>query len=185
MALSRKPPLSEPLGLVEAKAHLRVQHDLEDELIQSLISAARERTEVVTRRAIARSVWTLHLRRPAQVIELPRPPVVELVRLEYDDAEGRTIVWQPDSLRLDRASAPGILYIYDPPPADIAPAPGAFRVIYEAGYTAETLPRSIAQAMLLMIGHWYAHREAVGTPMAELPMAVRALLSGHRVDVYR
>lgn len=43
-------------------------------------------------------------------------------------------------------------------------------------------PVQINQAVLMLVAHWYAHREAVsGTgEMGEIPLAVRALLAPHR-----
>lgn len=35
-------------------------------------------------------------------------------------------------------------------------------------------------AMLLLIGHWYANREAAGQSQSELPLGVEALLLRHR-----
>lgn len=44
------------------------------------------------------------------------------------------------------------------------------------------LDDDITTAMLLIIGHWYANRESVviGVSVAELPMAVHALISPYR-----
>lgn len=44
------------------------------------------------------------------------------------------------------------------------------------------MPQAIKQAMLLMIGHWYATREAVniGNIVSELPIGARALLAPYR-----
>lgn len=41
---------------------------------------------------------------------------------------------------------------------------------------------SVQQGVLLLVGHWYANREAVvvGTITAELPLATRALWLPHR-----
>jgi len=45
------------------------------------------------------------------------------------------------------------------------------------------LDDDIRVAMLLMIGHWYANREAVniGNITSEIPLAVEALLQPHRI----
>lgn len=45
------------------------------------------------------------------------------------------------------------------------------------------LDDDIRTAMLLLIGHWYANREAVniGNITSEIPLAVEALLQPHRI----
>lgn len=45
------------------------------------------------------------------------------------------------------------------------------------------LDDDIRMAMLLLIGHWYANREAVsiGETASEVPMAVSALLQSYRI----
>ena len=56
-----------------------------------------------------------------------------------------------------------------------------------AGYgAASTVPTSIKQAMLLLIGHWYENREAMveskfAASLTEAPYVVEALLSPHRI----
>jgi hypothetical protein len=39
----------------------------------------------------------------------------------------------------------------------------------------------VAQASLLLIGHWYANREAVGVNVSEIPFAVQWLINPLRV----
>ena len=50
------------------------------------------------------------------------------------------------------------------------------------GEEAETMNGIEKEACLLLIGHWYEHREAVvlGTPPSEVPFAVKALLDIRR-----
>jgi uncharacterized phiE125 gp8 family phage protein len=47
----------------------------------------------------------------------------------------------------------------------------------------QAVPPAIKQAILLLVGHWFANRETVviGTIVAQMPSAVEALLSTYRV----
>lgn len=54
-------PVVEPVTLAEAKAHLRVDSEAEDDLILSLISAAREWVEVYLDRTLITTQWTMRL----------------------------------------------------------------------------------------------------------------------------
>ena len=61
-------------------------------------------------------------------------------------------------------------------------------VTYTAGYAAGEEPQSLIQAMLLLVGHFYANREAVtlgGTSSApqEVPLAVESLCNQHRAQI--
>lgn len=100
------------INLATVKAHLRVQHGLQDELIQGYTDAAISAFET----------WT-----------------------------NRTLIAAADPL---------------PDPLG----------------NALHFSKSIEQGALLLIGHWYVNAEAVivGTNVAELPMATKALWMPHR-----
>ena len=55
------PPAAEPLTLEEAKAHLRITHDADDDAINALISAAREMCESYTGLALITRGYSLYL----------------------------------------------------------------------------------------------------------------------------
>ena len=50
-------PAAEPVLLADAKLHLRVDHIADDDLITSLITAAREAAEHLTGRALITQTW--------------------------------------------------------------------------------------------------------------------------------
>lgn len=55
------PPVSEPLSLADAKAHLRLDTALDDAYVNALIVAARQYTEEVCWRGIVAQTWELVL----------------------------------------------------------------------------------------------------------------------------
>src|ERR1700712_2148290 len=54
-------PAAEPWSVAEAKSFLRVEHDDDDTIIASLISAARNHVEALTRRALITQTWRVVL----------------------------------------------------------------------------------------------------------------------------
>lgn len=173
------PPTVEPVLLEEAKAHLRVLHDAEDELIESLISAARQYAEGYTRRSLVPQTWRLTLDAfPRGPIYLPRPPLIEVVEVAYTDGNGvaRTVA---DFSTILHPARPFIAPAYGAEWPIARDSYGAVTVTYRAGYP--VLPEALREAVLLLLGSDYKHRESVitGTIVAELPAAKR------RLNMYR
>lgn len=172
--------MPEPVTRTEAKLHLRVLHDDEDTLIDGLIIAAREWVEHFTGHILV-------LRNVTQRLpSFTRPrlfawPIADdaTVTATYVDSDGAT---QPlTGARLifgngwaELATAFGSAW-----PATYGPA----SVTVEAGYaTPDDVPRSMKQAMLLLIGHWFANRESVSdNTMSEVPLTVEALCQPYRM----
>lgn len=190
MATIRVPPtegqeVQEPVSIEEARAQCRIDYTDEDALIQAYISAAREHAETVTRRTLIASTWDHMLDAfPAGAIRLPMPPLIEVESVHYIAPDGEAVEMDPEAYRWDAREEPGLLM---PAHGTSWPAtrqmPGAVWVRYRAGYDRGKIPDGIRVAMLLMIGHWYANREAVhiGAAPHELPMAVDRLLWAHRL----
>ncbi len=83
------PPLAEPVTLAQAKLHLRVDIDDDDDLIDALITSAREMCEDYTERAFAASTWELCLDCwPSGPIYLPRSPALKVLSITYIDTAG-------------------------------------------------------------------------------------------------
>jgi uncharacterized phiE125 gp8 family phage protein len=84
-------PASEPISLAEAKNYLRVEHNADDTLIASQISAARIHVESRTRRALLTQTWRIVLDRWPQsgVVVSPLSPLREVVAARVRDESVR------------------------------------------------------------------------------------------------
>lgn len=190
MAIVRVPTdtlYSEPVSVDEAREHCRIDYDDEDALLAAYITAAREYAETVTRRTLISSTWDHTLDRfPAGggAIRLPFPPLIEVEGVYYIDPDGETQTLDPGAYQWDARQEPGLVM---PAPGYSWPAtrrmPGAVWIRYRAGYPNGVIPGGVRVAILLMVGHWFANREAVtiGSAPHEVPLAVDRLLWAHRL----
>ncbi len=178
---------SEPVTRTEAKAHLRVDFSDDDDLIDNLITAAREYCEAFTNRRFITETKTykLDVFPAGDLIELPCAPVQSpITSIAYVDVNGTTQTFSSASysLRNDRAKGEVVLgYGYSWPTTRDQPA--AVTITYVAGYGDLTtdVPEAIRAAIKLLVADMYEHREAqVETRMQENP-TVQRLLWPYRV----
>lgn len=178
------------VSLADAKAHLRVLHDDDDAYIEALVMVAADWLDGPDGwlgRALRPQV--LELRQcgfTGEPVALPQPPCVSVTSVTYLDPAGDDQVWSAESWRTTQMGA--LTYLI---PARSLAWPSvlgdvdAVRIRYAAGYGAEdgpALPAPIRQAVLLLVGHWYANRAPVSAEAVnDLPFAVEALLSTYRV----
>lgn len=180
------PAAATPVSLTEAKAHLRVDHTSEDTLITSLVEAATAHLDGysgILGRALVTQTWRQDFDGFWHCLRLPIPAATVSALKWTDDADTpaeTTIAASNYELQNDALGSFVRLiddFVY---PSNLAET-RAVRVTFTAGYgAASAVPGSIKAAILLLVGHWYANREAVGESMSELPMAVDALLAPYR-----
>jgi uncharacterized phiE125 gp8 family phage protein len=155
------PPSVEPVSLAEAKLHLRVDHDADDALIASLVSAAREECEHLLERALAPQTLQLLLDEWPAEIRMPKPPLVAVTSVQYVDASGVLVSLPADQYALDQGQEPSwVLPAMDADWPETALVANAVRVEYVAGYEAADCPPLIKQWIKLRVGTLYAYREA-------------------------
>jgi uncharacterized phiE125 gp8 family phage protein len=179
-------PAIEPVSLAEAKAHLRVEADADDTLIADAIAAARIHVEAVTRRALISQAWRIYLDRwpPARMVTLRPAPVLSVETVTVYDVEGAPTIVAPEDYSADLAAAPGRLRIL--PGARLPGRPlNGIEIDLTAGYgeAAGDVPAPLRRAILMLLAHWYDHREAVGFdgPGAVTPLGFEALVAPYRV----
>ncbi len=188
-------PVDEPITLAEAKAHLRVDLTDDDDLITSLIAAARQHVESQCGRALFTQEWEAHYGGFAAdgVLELPIAPLQEVLAVQYVDTAGQLQTLAVSTYEVDAPAGPDampgslILAVNATWPATRA-VPNAVRVRFNAGYgdVAADVPEDLRRLLLLLVGNWYENREAVtknapGARLEALPFGAEALLDRYRV----
>lgn len=179
------PPGIEPLTLEEAKAHLRIVDDeSQDDLVAAMLAGAVEMVErrtsyVLTDREME-IAWEAFPCLP-EVLSIPREPVTEASALVYDDGDGvpTELVDYRWSASAPEQVLPGLGEDWPVALGD----PGSVRLTFRAGHeVAAEIPPALLAAVKLMLGHLWAHREAVvtGTIATELPLGVEALCGPFR-----
>jgi uncharacterized phiE125 gp8 family phage protein len=185
---------SEPVTLAEAKLHLRVDLSDDDALITAMISAAREMVERYTSRTLIYTAYRLTMDNWPYDIELPRSPAIEAAanlvtgiayitpRIRYYDGDGnqQTMAYAANDFEVLLDNNPPLLVL---PPSGIWPVTyplqrGAIEIDWIAGYgSASTgIPELLRLAIMMLVAHWYEHREAVGSFGSEVPLAVDSVL---------
>lgn len=180
------PPTTEPITLQEAKTHLRVDTTDDDAYITSLITAAREKLEDYMGRAIMQQtlVYVRDKWPQGNEITLPGGRMLSLVSVTYKDATGASYTFG-DALA-DTESIPGrIVLAYGKSwPGDVLYPVNPIRIEYVAGYgnTPSAVPQKVRQALLLLIGDLYEHREdSTSEKLEQIPFGVTALVERERV----
>ena len=174
------PPTEEPVSLLEAKLHLRVDFDEDDMLIASLITAARQAAETLTGRQLTTARWKQVLdcfpgpslmgvpagqtfTLPGHAILLAKAPVQSVVSITYLDMASVNQTRPALTYTVDAACEPArITPVFGQIWPICLPQIGAVSVTFDAGYgTASQVPEGIKSWIKLRVGSLYAHREEV------------------------
>jgi uncharacterized phiE125 gp8 family phage protein len=196
MVVSVVEPPGEIVSLIDAKKHLRVDHSDDDSYITGLVAAASTWVDAPgwIGRAFGVQVLELATDRFGDCcrawIDLPFPPVIEILSVRYIDPDGVETTMSPDDYELAFGK---IRPKYGVSWPAVRCQSDAVRIEYRAGYGtpdasdppvyANAIPAPVKVAILMLVGQWYQTREPVtlGQTVEHLPFAVEALLSPYRV----
>lgn len=178
-----------------------VQSHPDDALLMGFLDAAVRYAETFTGRALLlrtfefalddfpRTRWGSRSLSLQPVIEIPFPPLVEMLSLTCgDDSDG--ILEEGTDFIVDTYNDKATLRPLRSWPSIAEPTPNRVVGRYRAGYQsegdpdsdAEPLPGDIRAAVLLMLTHLWENRSAsVEKAMSELPLGVDVLLRPNRV----
>ncbi len=159
-------PAEEPLSLAQSKAFLRVDTDAEDALIGTLITAARLHVESLTGRALLAQSWRLVLDAwPCdRVVTLPVGPMLSLTAITAYEADGDDHAVPLGQFLPETDVSPARILL----PREMVGMPAirerrGIEIDYVAGFGNEpdAVPSDLLQAMRVLIGYWFEHRDAV------------------------
>ncbi len=181
------PPAIEPITLDEAKAQARIDTSVDDALITSLITAARQWAEQYMGRALITQSWQMWLDlwpgaferwwdgvRDGPItgldeinyIALPRAPLQSVTSVNYYDNSDNATLWDAGNYYVDTIREPGRLALRM---GSVWPSPSRLTngigITYFAGYgdNGDSVPEAIKAGIRQLIAHWYEHRGEAAT----------------------
>lgn len=163
------PPEAYPVTLGEAKVHLRVDFDDDDQIIGAMIEAATSYLDGYTgilNRALVTQTWRAAFCEwpfTDRKLRLPLAPVASVSAVTYfdtSDVEQELVSSGNWSLLADHIGP--YLHFTEAfaAPALASDREDAIHVTFVAGSAASSVPAAIKSAILLMVGDLYAGRES-------------------------
>lgn len=186
--LIEAPEQDDVLTVEDAKKHLRVDFDEDDDLIESYIATAIQNVDGRDGwlgRALVEQTWELRL--PdfgGSVIPIPLPPLIAIESIKYYDAADVLQTLSADFYEVTGISGFGkarVVLKSGKAWPGTAKRSESVVVRFTAGY--ETVPAPILTAIKRQVGSMYENREAivVNASAAKLPGGVDAMLMPYRV----
>jgi uncharacterized phiE125 gp8 family phage protein len=180
-------PTVEPVSLADMKLHLRVDCTADDDLITSLIVAARQWCEDYEHRAYITQTITAKLDYlPSQII-LPKPRLQSVTSITYTDTAEAVQTLNSSLYDVDTYREPGqVTRGYNENYPSVLTTVNSVTIVYVAGYgdAATDVPDKTISAIKLLCAHLYEHRMAVSDlSLEEIPLGVKSLLNDRRWTV--
>ncbi|RZJ19119.1 MAG: hypothetical protein EON91_02680 [Brevundimonas sp.] len=182
------PPEVEPIDLESAKAHLKVDDTVEDELIALHIAAARGHVESLTGTRMVTQELVLTADTWEDLGHLPIGPVSEVLTITYRDSAGADAALAADAYEVRLHGLESAIVLRSGRAWPAREAGSLITVSVVAGYgEAGVQPAEVMAALKLLIGDFYAHRETVqvGSVAGRIPAvaSVEALLANHKIHL--
>lgn len=189
------PPASDVVSRDEMKAHLKVDFEDDDNLIDAMTAAVTQHLDGRDGdlgRALIDQTWELRMAWFPRMVYLPLPPLIEVEAVEYLDDTGARQTFDPAKYIVTGDGGRGKVHLAPnqrwPPHPQARPEWAIVR--FRAGYIdggvsppVANVPSPIQAAIKLMTATLYQNREHViiGQTAIVIPWAAEALLARYRV----
>lgn len=179
-------PAVEPVTLTDVKAHLRIDSDHEDVLINSLMLTSRLHLESSLAIAMITQSWRLVVDAwpKSGQLDIPLAPLQSVTSVRVKPATGAAQLVPASSYLVDVTSRPPrIIWNKGALPKPGVAAAG-IEIEFTAGFGAgaSSVPAPLRHAILMLVAHWYEHRDPVeiGSSRTRVPEAVSDLVKPFR-----
>jgi len=187
-ALLHSPPLIEPISLEEAKQHLKIDINADDELISRLIVTARQHVETISGLVLIEQTWRAYFNNwpTGQRLGLPVMPISTIIFVKTYTQEGLASEIDPAHYYADTISTPPQLILRQSRSwvnPDRLVNGIEVEVVAGFGPLASDVPQPLRQAILMLVAHWYDNRHAVceGQPTQDINAAIENLIAPFKV----
>lgn len=178
-------PTGELITLASLKQRLRIDFDDDDALLGNLLKGAIARVDGPNGIGVAlmEQTWRKSLDHFPAAILLPGAPIKNVTSISYIDSDGAAQTMDAADYRVDILAEPVRI---EPAFGKSWPAArhvvGAVTVEYLLGETdVANVPEDLIDAVCLLVGHRYEHREAVAMgDMASIPLGFETIVNEHR-----
>ena len=154
---------TEVATLKEVKDYLRIDHNHEDALLNSINPAARKWAENFCQRSFFTQTWVLKLDSFPTIncIELLMSPIASVTTIKYYDADNSLQTWDSSNYNIDTNSRIGRIEAVDTWPTTYDKL-NAVEITYVAGLTdVDNIPAYVKIAILIMCADMYEARQNI------------------------
>lgn len=193
-------PTSEPITLLQASDHLRVDSTEDQSYIKELISVAREYFDAVTGRSSAIATYVLTAetweslfdprhdvcdipRYSGYVIPIYRTPLLSVESIKYYAPEAETLTTMSASdYRVITGAEPGRIQLKDSPPS-VDDRIDAIQITFKAG--ADCAPAMSRHAIKMLVANFYEQRAPISFASAsEIPFTLKTIIEAQKIGGY-
>lgn len=152
------PPISSPITLDEAKAHMYVSITDDDDLIQDMIDTATEQCQNYLSSQLVNATFVQTLDNWQNIICLQRSPISSLTSIKYYDEDNVLQTLDSNMFTLDDFQLPNrLVRNEDTTLPNLKYRVNAIEITYVAGYT--TIPKPITSWIKIQVSNFYENRE--------------------------
>jgi len=153
----------------DLKKHIRLDSEDDRDYIENvLVPSATDRVEAVTNRQLITATWKLFLScfPDADILRLPKAPLVSVTHVKYYDTAGTLTTWPTSSYEVFAPAGPKAAAGHIRPAyGEIWPStwgePNAVEIQFVCGYgtASDNVPGSLRHAIVLNVAEGYENRE--------------------------